>query len=301
MSPETPNDSLESMNQKEVIPDSYTVPDSPELQKLLDLTNQLNQKIETRRKEAPYLWPTIQEKLQVSWTYNSNAIEGNTLTYGETLFLVQEGITAKGKPLKDHIEAKNHHEAIYILLDIVKDNRAISESFIKELNAILLQGVKSTPAVNQHGDRVNKPATPGQYKKLPNHVLLPQGGMHRYVDPLQVQPQMEQLCQWINDHLEAINPVLVAAMAHYNLVRIHPFDDGNGRGVRILMNLILMKKGFPPAVIRNENRPDYIGALNQANEGNLAPFVEFITQSLIETQEVMVEDFNKEEKKKGKE
>ncbi len=104
---------------------------------------------------------------------------------------------------------------------------------------------------------------------------------------------MEQLCKWIDQNLESQHPAITGAIAHYNLVRIHPFDDGNGRGARILMNLILMKKTYPPAVIKNEDRQIYLETLTLANRGNVAPFVEFVTKSLLDTQEMMIDELKK--------
>ena len=104
--------------------------------------------------------------------------------------------------------------------------------------------------------------------------------------------EMERLFSWIREHIGKIHPILVGSIAHYNFVRIHPFDDGNGRGARILMNLLLMREHYPPAMIRNENRRQYIESLQRANQGDLAPFVEFVANSLIETENTILEDFS---------
>ncbi len=236
------------------------------------------------------LWKTVEEKLLIEWTYNSNAIEGSTLTQGETLFFLKSGLTVEGKPFKDFIDAKNHTEAIEFLYDVVKNNREISTSLIKEFNAFLLSGIKSTPAINRNGNKTEKKATPGEYKKLPNHVLQHDGTIHKYVEPIQVASEMDMLCQWIKANIGKTHPVIVASVVHYNMVRIHPFDDGNGRGARILMNLILIEKGFPPAIIKNENRRKYIEALSEADKGNLNKFTEFIAESCIDTQKSVLDN-----------
>ena len=237
------------------------------------------------------LWPAVLGKLKVQWTTDSNAIEGSTLTFAETLFFLQHGLTVKGKPFKDHLDARNHADAIEVLFEAVANRRDISEGLIKEINAIILSGVRSTPAVDQFGNLVEKPATPGQYKLMPNHVVQFDGSIHRYVDPIQVAVQMATLVDWVTAHLPTGHPVLVAAIAHYNFVRIHPFDDGNGRGARILMNLILMKRGFPPAVIENAERQDYIEALTAADHGDLQPFAGFVARAVRATLDALIADF----------
>jgi Fic family protein len=104
---------------------------------------------------------------------------------------------------------------------------------------------------------------------------------------------MDTLCQWINDRIEQSHPLVVGAIAHYNMVRIHPFDDGNGRGARILMNLILIKKGYPVAIVKNENRRQYLTALNQADKGDIDPFLTLMADALIETEKSILEELSR--------
>jgi len=265
-------------------------------QKNLNLKEQLNQidelqsQIEAQKPLQPELWATIQQKLRVDWTYDSNAIEGSTLTRAETLFFLQEGLTVEGKPFKDFLDARNHAEAIDFLYQVIRDERPITQGLIKEINALLLSGVNYTDAVSETGEKVKKPATPGQYKRLPNHVLQADGTIHHYTEPLQVVDEMERLCQWIQDQLATQHPLITAAAAHYNMVRIHPFDDGNGRGARILMNLILIKKAYPPAIM--EEQRQYFVTLSQADKGFLPPFFVFVAKSLIKTQQSILENLN---------
>jgi len=199
-------------------------------------------------------------------------------------------LTVEGKPFKDFLDARNHAQAIDYLHQVIKDARPITPGLIKEINALLLLGVTHTDAMTETGEKVKKPATPGQYKRLPNHVLQADGTIHHYTEPLQVPDEMEKLCQWIQDHFATQHALMIGAIAHYNLVRVHPFDDGNGRGARILMNLILIKKGYPPAIVKQEQRRRYLATLNQAVRGELAPFLTFMAQSLIDTQRIMLED-----------
>jgi hypothetical protein len=121
------------------------------------------------------LWSKILEKMRVDWTYHSNAIEGSTLSRGDTLFFLQEGLTVEGKPFKDFLDARNHAEAIDLLFDVVANARPISERLLKEVNALLLNGVLQTPARTPAGQAVSKTVHAGQYKRLPNHVLQQDG------------------------------------------------------------------------------------------------------------------------------
>lgn len=241
--------------------------------------------------QQPTRWEAVQHKLRMEWTYDSNAIEGSTLSLGETIFFLQEGLTVEGKPLKDFLDARNHAQALDLLFDVVAQKRSVSESLIKEINALLLVGVTGTPALNSQGQRVEKPATPGQYKQQPNHVLQTDGTIHHYVEPLQVAVEMQRLCEWIAGRLsnDGLHPVLVAGIAHYNMVRIHPFDDGNGRGARILMNLILLIKGYTPVIVRNARRRVYLQALAAADRENPDEFLAFIADSMLDTQRVILE------------
>ena len=233
---------------------SYEVSESLKLNELLALVDKQKEEIDTKKPLDKSLLQTIQNKLKYTWTYDSNAIEGSRLTLGETIFFIQHGITAEGKNFKDYLDAKNHVEAIEYVYDLTTQKRAISAGILKEINALLLSGIKSTKAIDQHGNATSKPATPGAFKKLPNHVLQLDGTIHYYVDPLQVEPEIETLINWIHANIDHKHPVIIAALTHYNLVRIHPFDDGNGRGARLLMNIILIQKGYPPAIVKNEKR-----------------------------------------------
>lgn len=266
----------------------YTVPET--LQQTLAELEALKTEWQSLKGSRSNLWPTVQDKLLIDWTHHSNAIEGSTLTRGETGFFLQHGLTVEGKPFKDFLDARNHADAIEYLYDVIKQQRPITENLIREFNALLLDGVKHTKAINQLGEAVKKPAHPGHYKEQPNHVLQPDGTIHYYVEPHDVPQQMGDLLNWVNDNLNKEHPVIVAALAHYHFVRIHPFDDGNGRGARLLMNMILIQQGYPPAVIKIEQRRKYIEALGLADQGDLTPFVTFILEASKQTIELMVNE-----------
>lgn len=261
-----------------------------DLEDLFSLATTLNNNINLLKENDDSLWSIIAKKLRVGWTYHSNSIEGSTLTLGETLFFINEGLTVEGKPFKDFLDAKNHVEAIDYLYELISNKRDMTEYVIKEINALLLAGVTYTVAQNSQGERVKKKLTPGEYKRQPNHVLQPDGTIHWYVDPMKVKDQMEELVNWVNTQFNGLHPLLIAAVAHYNLVRIHAFDDGNGRGARLFMNLILLKKGYFPVVIRKEKKRTYLEALAEADKGNLMPFIHFISTELIETYERVIDD-----------
>ena len=236
---------------------------------------------------------TLQEKLRIDWTYNSNAIEGNTLTFGETAFFLREGLTSEGRPLKDYLEAKNHAGAIDMLHDVLNKERVITEGLIKELHSLLLKDIHFTYAKGLSGDLIKKPLNAGQYKKLPNHVLTLFGKIHNYTDPIHVKDEMEHLIKWLNEK-NNIHIVEKAIIFHYRFVKIHPFDDGNGRLARLLMNLILMQEGYPICIIKNEHRRKYIKSIETADDTkNTKPFIDFISDELYTTLKMMLDVLTK--------
>ncbi len=285
-------DDMEKIHQQENLDKVkfYNLEQDFEIESLFKITDSLNSRINEIKDSDSELWHTILQKLKIDWTYNSNSIEGSTLSRGDTHFFLTEGLTVEGKPFKDFLDAKNHLEAIDYLYEIISDNRDVSEGVIKELNALILSDVKFTPAQDKNANIIQKKARPGEYKKQPNHVLLPNGDIHQYVEPEQVQPQMQELVEWIAENENKLHPILVASIVHYNLVRIHAFDDGNGRGARILMNLLLMKHDFFPAVIKTERKRKYLNTLQEADKGNIYPFIQFMASELIETQESVIND-----------
>lgn len=270
----------------------YQVEETPSLRQLLEAIDAAQAKVNAQKPLQTAIWTTIQEKLRIEWTYDSNALEGSTLTRGETYFFLREGLTVEGKPFKDFLDARNHAEAIDYLYQIVKDERPMTPGLMKEINKLLLSGITHTEAIDALGQKAQKPAPPGEYKRLPNHVLQADGTIHRYTEPVHVAAEMEELFKWIQAALPHQHPVIVAAVAHYNFVRIHPFDDGNGRGARILMNLVFIKKQYAPAIIKTEQRRAYLEALSVADAGNLGPFTELVARSLLNTQKIILKDFN---------
>ncbi len=257
--------------------------------KILNKIDQIRKEIDAFRPFSDDLQKTLQDQLRIEWTYNSNAIEGNTLTLGETAFFLREGLTSEGKPLHDYLEAQNHAEAIDRLQDIILRKQSITESLIKALHAVLMKGGDFTVAKNQHGQMIHKKLHIGEYKKQPNHVLTLSGKIHHYTDPIYVHDEMEVLLEWL-DNAKKLHPVERAAQFHYRFVSIHPFDDGNGRMSRLLMNLLLMQAGYYPCIIQNAHRRRYIQALEQVDSlKDDSLFITFVSQEMLATEEKVLE------------
>ena len=155
---------------------------------------------------------------------------------------------------------------------------------------MILRGVEATAALGAKGHIVEKSARPGEFKLQPNHVLLPDGTIHRYVEPVHVTSEIEALCTAIERPEPNVHPVVVAALAHYDFVRIHPFDDGNGRGARILTNLVLLRYDYPPAVVPLTLRRQYYECLALADQGQPERFVQFIVTCVHDTHATILSD-----------
>lgn len=260
---------------------------------LLDSLNrviQLKTELDSLRPISREQEARIMQKFRLDWNFHSNHLEGNSLTYGETKALILFGITAQGKPLKDHIEMTGHDEAVKWIEDVVKEARPLTENFIRELNLLVLKEPSYGKAQTPDGQPTTKLKVPGQYKTQPNHVQTVTGEMFYFASPEETPAQMHDLMEWFrakkND--SEANPVLLAAEFHYKFIRIHPFDDGNGRTARMLMNFILMQFGYPPVIIKTDDKQNYIAALRQADAGILEPFVEYIADNLIRSSELMI-------------
>ena len=205
----------------------------------------------------------LREQFIAEWTYNSNAIEGNTLTLRETMLVLERGITVKGKSLREHFEVTNHRAAIFELEKMIQSKEAISEDSILRLHAHILDNIDDRYA--------------GVYRRENVRIL---GARHIPPSPFKIPDLMKDFFTWLNENPEQLSIIELAAVAHYKFVSIHPFIDGNGRTGRLFMNLLFMQYGFPPAVILVTDRHKYYDVLNEANLGDLKPFVRFIAQSV---------------------
>jgi Fic family protein len=232
----------------------------------------------------------IIQKFRLDWNYHSNHLEGNSLTYGETKALILFGITAQGKPLKDHFEITGHNEAINWVMDVVKGDYPLTESFIRELHTLLLKESYEVDAITPDGKPTKKRINVGSYKTSANHVQTKTGEIFYFATPEETPAKMYDLLVWYNEKIaEAqFNPILLASEFHYKFIRIHPFDDGNGRTARILMNFILMKYDYPPVIIKTDDKANYFGVLQLADAGNIEAFIEYIAENLVNSLEIMI-------------
>lgn len=255
------------------------------------------QKIDRLKAELEALRPLdaeregrIMQKFRLDWNYHSNHLEGNSLTYGETKALILFGITAQGKPLKDHLEMTGHNEAIKWIEEVIKEERPLTENFIRQLHELLLKEPYQVDAVTLDGKPTKKWIQIGQYKSLPNNVVTVTGETFYFATPEETPSMMTDLVDWYGAENEKgeLHPLHLSALFHYRFVRIHPFDDGNGRTARILMNFILLQHGLPPVVIKTEDKENYFAALRQADAGLLEPFVGYIGENLVRSLDLMV-------------
>ncbi len=231
----------------------------------------------------------LQQTLRI-WNYNSNAIEGNKLTYGETLTLLLYGITAKGKPLQDHLDIIGHRDAVDVMLDMVKGSRPLRQTDVRHLHQIMLKEDYPQRAITPDGREVFRMIHVGGFKREPNHVRTARGSMHYFAEPNAVPGQIRDLLDWYEtvEQRDDLHPLLRAAVLHHEFVAIHPFDDGNGRIGRMVMNFALMRAGYPVAIIPVNDRLDYYQSLEQADGGDYQPLVRFIGDRLIEALDVQL-------------
>lgn len=227
----------------------------------------------------------LREKFEIEMTYNSNAIEGNSLTLKETFLVIHEGMTIKGKPFKDHLEATNHKEALDYLYALIEHdkNQTISEHLLKNLHHLVTQQIEKEWA--------------GRYR---NAGVIITGTRHRPSDALAIPSLMRDLMLWAGEEESKLHPVEFSAMLHHKLVHIHPFFDGNGRTARLVMNLTLLKRGYPLAIILKNDRKKYYQVLQQADEGIFEPLVQFIAQTVDRSLSIYLDVLSPSRKEKPK-
>ena len=232
----------------------------------------------------------IMQKFRLDWNYHSNHLEGNSLTFGETRMLILHGITAQGKPLKDHFEITGHDKAIEWVIEIVKSDFLLTENFIRQLHLLLLKESYEVRAITPDGQPTRRTIEVGKYKSGPNHVLTKTGETFYFATPEETPAKMNDLLAWYRQEVERddVNPIILAAEFHYRFILIHPFDDGNGRVARVLMNFILMKFYFPPVIIKTEDKENYFSALRQADGGLIEIFIDYIAKNLARSLEIMI-------------
>lgn len=213
----------------------------------------------------PYLVNKLREQFSLEMNYNSNAIEGNTLTLRETMLILQQGITIKGKSLKDHLEVKNQAKAIDYLYDVVdnKKNMLLNEMLIRNLHSLVVQNIDGVEA--------------GSYR---NYDVRISGSKHISPPAFKIPHQMHNLISWYKSNKNSLDIITLATEFKHRFVYIHPFGDGNGRVSRLIMNIILMKEGYPLVVILKNDRIKYYKALQKADNKKIEDLVFFISQAV---------------------
>lgn len=222
-------------------------------------------------------------KLRLEWNYNSNHIEGNTLTYGETELLLIFGQTDGRHSIREFEEMKAHDVTIAHVREVAGAPRALTESDIRDLNLMILKEPFWKPAITIHGYETRKRIVPGEYKTSPNNVRTATGEIFHFADPLETPVKMRELVGWLQLRLATGDEHIchVISRLHHQFVLIHPFDDGNGRVARLLVNYVLMRAGFPPIVVKSRDKQNYLAALNQADTGNLDAFTLYLASEVI--------------------
>ena len=229
----------------------------------------LKEKIDQHRPFSKELANSLHEKLLVEWTYNSNAIEGNTLTMSETK-VVLEGITVGGKTMIEHLETINHRDAILFIEDLVSNKEPLSEWNIRNIHALILKEI----------DKENA----GKYRT--ENVVI-SGAKHIPPKHYEIRNLMQELIEEYNSNWKDYHPVIKATLLHGEFVKIHPFVDGNGRTARLLLNFELMRSGYTPIIIKNEDRAKYYEVLDTAHTTmNYEPFIKLVSEFLIESEKL---------------
>jgi Fic family protein len=214
-------------------------------------------RLESKKKELDihrplpsFIVEKIKANLALEWTYNSNAIEGNTITLRETQLILEEGVTVKGKSLREHFETFNHHKAISFLYKLADASEPVRGIDILKLHEIVLNNIEEHYAGRIRTGNV----------RINGANFTPPGAS-------KVSGLFDELVEWIQLNPEGLDMISLATLFHHRFVWIHPFFDGNGRTVRLAMNLLLLRNGYPPAIILRADRKKYYEALNQANNG----------------------------------
>lgn len=208
----------------------------------------------------------LRDNMAIEWTYHSNQIEGNTLSLQETHLVIREGLTVKGKSLREHFEAYNHDQAIQLIYDLARKNTALDSRTILDVHALILRSIEDAYAgrFRNAGVRISGANfIPPNARKVPDLI--------------------EELVQWWAGEAQKYTLLEALTVFHHRFVWIHPFFDGNGRTIRLLMNLLLIRAGYPPAIILQQDRQKYYQALNAANRGRFTPLGLLLAQAMERT------------------
>ncbi|KPC51348.1 Fic family protein [Amantichitinum ursilacus] len=235
------------------------------LDTLLQQVDQRKARLDAHRPLPSFTAASLRERLALEWTYNSNAIEGNTLTLRETQVVLEHGITIGKKTLREHFEAINHRDAVVFVDELVSRAAQLDEWAIRNIHQLVYKNIDDQWAGKYRGENV---AIVGASFVPTDHVHL--------------AASMAELLRWYHAEAQMLHPVVRAAQLHTRFIEIHPFTDGNGRTARLLLNFELMRSGYPVVVIRTEDRLDYYEALDQAcMHGQFDGFVQMVAGGLL--------------------
>ena len=218
-------------------------------------------KLEGLRPLPSSLVARLKKQMMIEYTYNSNAIEGNTLTLRETQLVIEEGITVGGKSITETLEAKNHPEAIESIERLVDAKSELTEDVILQLHRLIMSNITEDA---------------GHYRTMGVRIT---GATFMPPPSSEVKPRIDELLKWLRENPDELTPIELAAVFHHRFVQIHPSSQGNGRTARLLMNALLMKGGYPfIAIVPKLDRPKYLKTLMEADLGNTSSFVNFIAR-----------------------
>lgn len=234
------------------------------------------EKLNSARPLSKETLKSIMNDLRLKYNYHSNAIEGNTMTIFETKVVLENGATVSGKSLREHVEILNHDAAIDYLIEIVQNKEELSERLIKDIHSIIMRGTPNVEVNNIGKYRMDDVRIVGSEKIIPPSYKL--------------NDLMSEFIEWYNKSKDTLNPVELAAQVHSRFVNIHPFIDGNGRTSRIIMNLELMKNGYPLTVIKVDDRKDYYASLEASGDNdNYDEFINFVADNVDKTLDIYLQ------------
>ena len=270
--------------------------------KIEEIYNDWKSLFPLREKQAVLL----RNKFTTEYNYNSNHIEGNTLTYGQTELLLLFGKVSGEGNLKDFVDMKASQVGVEMVKEAVRDtSMPLTQNFIRQLHKVLLREDYTVYRELPGGDQTSYTVHAGLYKTRPNSVITRYGDRFEYASPQDTPSMMSDLVDWYNaaEKEGKLTPVELAALFHYRYIRIHPFEDGNGRIARLMANYIMARHGWPMIVIRNRKKAEYLEALHRADQkigkvpadgaratiGKIASFLAFFRQTVCEEMQCEIE------------
>lgn len=256
---------------------------STKLQEILSQVDARTAELASLLPMKPEYEARLWEKFRLEWNFASNHIEGNTLTYQETELLLKfDQLPTEPHTLREVEEMKAHDVAVALVQQWAADpTRELTEADIRALNETILVRPFWKDALTPDGQSTRRLISVGEYKEHSNSVRLPNGDMFHYSAPGDVPREMGELMDWYRTEGQELHPAVTAAFLHYRFVRIHPFDDGNGRISRLLLNYHLLRKKLPPVVIKSEDKRNYLFALQKADVGDLDAFCVYVAEQLL--------------------